>query len=47
MLPNELMSDESLQNAEVLSTDGTPTKLGTLWAEQPVVLVFLRTLWHS
>ncbi len=32
----------ALADAEVLSTDGTPTKVATLWAERPVVLVFLR-----
>jgi len=32
----------SLTDAEVLAIDGTPTKLATLWAERPVVLVFLR-----
>jgi hypothetical protein len=32
----------TLAEAEILALDGTPTKVATLWAERPVVLVFLR-----
>jgi len=34
--------DDALAAAEVLDLDGNPVALGTLWAEQPVVLVWLR-----
>jgi hypothetical protein len=34
--------DDTLAAATVLSLDGTPRPLGTLWAERPAVLVFLR-----
>jgi hypothetical protein len=34
--------DDTLAAATVLSVDGTPHPLGTLWAERPAVLVFLR-----
>ena len=32
----------AVSDAEVLSVEGTPTKLGSLYAEHPVVFVFLR-----
>jgi hypothetical protein len=33
---------DALGGAEVTALDGSTLRLGTLWAEQPVVLVFLR-----
>jgi len=33
---------ERAPDAEVFALDGTPTHLASLWAEQPVALVFLR-----
>jgi hypothetical protein len=33
---------ERAPDAEVIALDGTPTHLSSLWAEQPVALVFLR-----
>lgn len=32
----------TLAPVQVLDLDGRPVTLGTLWAERPVVLVFLR-----
>jgi hypothetical protein len=32
----------ALSNSEVLDLEGRPVKLGTLWAERPVVIAFLR-----
>lgn len=34
--------DDSLAGTEVLDLEGTPVALGTLWAEKPAVLVWLR-----
>jgi hypothetical protein len=36
------MRTDALADAEVLALDGSKVRLGTLWAERPVVLVFLR-----
>jgi hypothetical protein len=36
------MSSDALAEAEVTALDGSTIELGTLWAERPVVLVFLR-----
>jgi len=36
------MSTDRLTNVFVLDTDGQEVRLGTLWQEQPVVLVFVR-----
>ena len=33
---------DKLSSIEVLDPDGHPVKLGSLWREKPVVLVFVR-----
>jgi hypothetical protein len=33
---------DALAACEVLAEDGAPVRLGTLWADRPIVLVFLR-----
>lgn len=34
--------DDALASTEVLDLEGNPIALGTLWAEKPAVLVWLR-----
>ncbi len=36
------MDSEALADCELTALDGTKVRAGTLWAERPVVLVFLR-----
>ena len=33
---------EKIQSQTVLSLQGSPVTLGSMWSEQPVVLVFVR-----
>ncbi len=37
-----MASNVALSNASVLGPDGASTPVGSLWADGPVVLVFLR-----
>jgi hypothetical protein len=37
-----MVAQVQFADAEVLSVDGTPTKVATFWKDGPVVLVFLR-----
>jgi hypothetical protein len=32
----------AIDDIELLDTDGNPVRLGTLWEDQPVLLVWLR-----
>ncbi len=36
------MHSDALADAEVIGLDGSKVRLGSLWAERPVVLAFLR-----
>jgi hypothetical protein len=36
------MDIEALSSLELADPDGNPQRLGDLWADRPVVLVFLR-----